>query len=78
MVYLYAAIAEDPKVGRVDERDGAHHHVRGGRHRPVLRHPVGHHRAAVKQGWGDDGNDSPNAVFNSTGYVVDAATPWRS
>jgi hypothetical protein len=27
--------------------------------------------AAVKQGWGDDGLDTPNAVFNSTGYVND-------
>ena len=25
--------------------------------------------AAIKQGWGDDGDDSPNADFNSTGYV---------
>ena len=51
------------------ERNGQHHRVRRRRHLSVLRHPLGDTGAAIKQGWGDDGDDSPNAEFNSTGYV---------
>jgi len=72
MVYLYAAIAEDPKVGPWLMNAMAHTttYAADGTDQS-FGIPSATTGAAVKQGWGDDGNDSPNAVFNSTGYVVD-------
>jgi len=72
MVYLYAAIAKDPVVGPWLINAMAHTSEYGadGTYQ-LFGIPSATTGAAVKQGWGDDGDDSPNAVFNSTGYVDD-------
>jgi hypothetical protein len=72
MVYLYAAIAKDPTVGPWLMNAMAHTTTSAADGTDQsFGIPSATTGAAVKQGWGDDGNDSPNAVFNSTGYVVD-------
>jgi hypothetical protein len=70
MVYLYAAIARDPTVGPWLMNAMAHTTEYGadGTYQ-FFGIPSATTGAAIKQGWGDDGDDSPNAVFNSTGYV---------
>ena len=70
MVYLYAAIARDPTVGPWLMNAMAHAAEYGadGTYQ-FFGIPSATTGAAIKQGWGDDGDDSPNAVFNSTGYV---------
>lgn len=70
MVYLYAAIAQDPVVGPWLMNAMAHATEYGadGTYQ-FFGLPSAAPAAAVKQGWGDDGDDTPNAVFNSTGYV---------
>ncbi len=72
MVYLYAAIAKDPVVGPwlMDAMAHATEYGADGTYQffGIASATTG---AAIKQGWGDDGDDSPNAVFNSTGYVDD-------
>lgn len=70
MVYLYAAIARDPKVGPWLMNAMAHATKYGadGTYQ-YFGIPSATTGAAIKQGWGADGDDSPNAVFNSTGYV---------
>jgi hypothetical protein len=70
MVYLYAAIAKDPTVGPWLMNAMAHATEFGadGTYQ-FFGIPAATTGAAIKQGWGDDGDDSPNAVFNSTGYV---------
>lgn len=70
MVYLYAAVARDPKVGPWLMNAMAHTERYGsdGRYQ-FFGIPSATDHAAVKQGWGKDGADAPNAVFNSTGYV---------
>ena len=68
--YLYAEIARDPKVGPWLEDAMAHTAPYGadGRYQ-FFGIPSATNHAAVKQGWGKDGADAPNAVFNTTGYV---------
>ncbi|MGX7679808.1 hypothetical protein ACSMXN_13035 [Jatrophihabitans sp. DSM 45814] len=70
MVSLYAAVAKDPVVGPWLINAMAHTTEYGAdgtdQFFGIASATTG---AAIKQGWGDDGNDSPNAVFNSTGYV---------
>ena len=70
MVYLYAAIARDPTVGPWLMNAMAHTTKYGadGTYQ-YFGIPSATTGAAIKQGWGTDGDDSPNAVFNSTGYV---------
>jgi hypothetical protein len=70
LVFLYAAIARDPKVGPWLEDAMAHTAPYGadGRYQ-FFGIPSATSHAAVKQGWGKDGADAPNAVFNTTGYV---------
>jgi hypothetical protein len=72
MVYLYAAIARDPTVGPWLMNAMAHATEYGadGTYQ-YFGIPSATTAAAIKQGWGDDGDDSPDAVFNSTGYVDD-------
>ncbi|MDQ1732741.1 MAG: hypothetical protein QOK10_2900 [Pseudonocardiales bacterium] len=72
MVYLYAAIAKDPTVGPwlMDAMAHATQYGTDGTDQ-FFGIPSATSGAAVKQGWGDDGLDTPNAVFNSTGYVND-------
>jgi hypothetical protein len=52
-----------------DECHGAHHRVRRRWDVSILRHPVGNDGRRDQARLGDDGDDSPDAVFNSTGYV---------
>ena len=68
---LYAAIAKDPTVGPWLLNAMAHATVYGadGTYQ-FFGIPSATTGAAVKQGWGDDGDDSPNAVFDTTGYVA--------
>ena len=70
MVYLYASIARDPSVGPWLMNAMAHASEYGadGTYQ-FFGIPSATTGAAIKQGWGDDGDDSPNAVFNSTGFV---------
>ncbi len=72
MVYLYAAIAKDPTVGPwlMNAMANTTEYGEDGTYQ-FFGIPSATTGAAIKQGWGDDGNDSPNAVFNSTGYVDD-------
>ncbi len=72
MVYLYQDIAKDPQVGPWLMNAMAHATEYGadGTYQ-FFGLPSATTGAAIKQGWGDDGDDSPNAVFNSTGYVDD-------
>ncbi len=72
MVYLYAAIAKDPTVGPwlMNAMANAAEYGADGTYQ-FFGIPSATTGAAIKQGWGDDGDDSPNAVFNSTGYVDD-------
>src|SRR4029453_15100547 len=69
-VSLYAAIARDPTVGPWLMNAMAHTTEYGadGTYQ-FFGIPSATTGAAIKQGWGDDGDDSPNAAFNSTGYV---------
>jgi hypothetical protein len=70
LVYFYAAVAKDPSVGPWLIDAMAHFTPNGADGTDqTFGLPSATTAAAVKQGWGDDGNDSPNAVFNSTGYV---------
>jgi hypothetical protein len=70
MVSLYAAIAKDPVVGPWLMNAMAHTTKYGADGTDqFFGIPSATTGAAVKQGWGDDGLDSPNAVFNSTGLV---------
>ncbi len=70
MVYLYAAIAKDPVVGPwlMNAMANATEYGADGTYQ-FFGIPSATTGAAIKQGWGDDGDDSPNADFNSTGYV---------
>jgi hypothetical protein len=70
LVYLYAAIAKDPVVGPwlLDAMSHTTEYGADGTYQ-FFGIPSATSGAAVKQGWGDDGDDSPNAVFDSTGYV---------
>ncbi|MCW2645061.1 MAG: hypothetical protein JWP07_1170 [Pseudonocardiales bacterium] len=70
LVYLYAAIAKDPEIGPWLMNAMAHttQYAADGTDQ-FFGIPSATTGAAVKQGWGDDGLDTPNAVFNSTGYV---------
>jgi hypothetical protein len=70
LVQFYAAAAGDPTVGPWLEAAMAHATQYGadGTYQ-FFGLPSATTGAAVKQGWGDDGDDSPNAVFASTGYV---------
>lgn len=70
LVQLYAAIGGDPVVGPWLMEAMAHAAQYGsdGTYQ-YFGIPSATSEAAIKQGWGDDGNDSPNAQFNSTGYV---------
>lgn len=72
MVYLYAAIAKDPVVGPwlMNAMANATEYGADGTDQ-FFGIPSATTGAAIKQGWGDDGTDSPNAVFNSTGFVDD-------
>jgi hypothetical protein len=72
MVYLYAAIANDPVVGPwlMNAMANAAQYGSDGTYQ-FFGIPSATTGFAVKQGWGDDGTDSPNAVFNTTGYVDD-------
>jgi predicted thioesterase len=70
MVYLYAAIGKDPGIGPWMMNAMAHTTKYGADGtNQFFGIPSATTGAAVKQGWGDDGLDTPNAVFNSTGYV---------
>jgi hypothetical protein len=70
LVYLYAAIAKDPGIGPWLMNAMAHTTKYGADGTDqFFGIPSATTGAAVKQGWGDDGLDTPNAVFNSTGYV---------
>jgi hypothetical protein len=68
--YLYAAIAKDPEIGPWLMNAMAHttQYAADGTDQ-FFGIPSATTGAAVKQGWGDDGLDTPNAVFNTTGYV---------
>ena len=70
MVHLYAAIAKDPVVGPwlMNAMANTTEYGADGTYQwfGLASATTG---ADIKQGWGDDGDDSPNAVFNSTGYV---------
>ncbi|MDT4933794.1 MAG: hypothetical protein QOK11_1686 [Pseudonocardiales bacterium] len=70
MVSLYAAIAKDPGIGPWLMNAMAHttHYAADGTDQ-FFGIPSATTGAAVKQGWGDNGLDAPNAVFDSTGYV---------
>lgn len=70
MVYLYAAIAKDSVVGPwlMNAMANATEYGADGTYQ-FFGIPSATTGAAIKQGWGDDGDDSPNAVFNSTGFV---------
>jgi hypothetical protein len=72
IVYLYAAIAKDPVVGPwlMNAMANTAKYGADGTFQffGIDSATTG---ASTKQGWGDDGDDSPNAVFNSTGYVQD-------
>jgi hypothetical protein len=70
IVYLYAAIAKDPLVGPwlIDAMSHTSEYGADGTYQ-FFGIPAATTGAAIKQGWGDDGDDSPDAVFNSTGYV---------
>jgi hypothetical protein len=70
IAYLYAAIARDADVGPWLEDAIAHTAPYGadGRYQ-FFGIPSATSHAAVKQGWGKDGADAPNAAFNTTGYV---------
>jgi len=72
LVQLYAAIVADDTVGPWLENAMAHTTEYGadGTYQ-FFGLPSATTGAEVKQGWGDDGDDSPNAVYNSTGYVED-------
>jgi hypothetical protein len=72
MVYLYAAIADDATVGPwlMDAMAHAAQYGADGTNQ-YFGIPSATSGAAIKQGWGDDGDDSPDAQFNSTGYVDD-------
>ena len=70
MVHLYAAIARDRTVGPWLMNAMAHTTEYGADGTDqFFGIPSATSGAAIKQGWGSDGDDSPNAVFNSTGYV---------
>ena len=70
MVYLYAAIARDPVVGPwlMNAMANATEYGADGTYQ-FFGLPSATTGAAIKQGWGDDGDDSPDAVFNTTGFV---------
>jgi hypothetical protein len=70
IVYLYAAIAKDPLVGPwlIDAMSHTSEYGADGTYQ-FFGIPAATTGAAIKQGWGDDGDDSPDAVSNSTGYV---------
>jgi hypothetical protein len=72
LVQLYAAIAVDPVVGPWLTGAMAHttEYAADGTYQ-FFGLPSATTGAKVKQGWGDDGVDSPNAVFDSTGFVDD-------
>jgi hypothetical protein len=72
LVQLYAAVAQDDTVGPWLMNAMAHATEYGsdGTYQ-FFGLPSATTGAAVKQGWGADGDDAPNAVFNSTGYVDD-------
>jgi hypothetical protein len=70
MVSLYAAIAKDPRIGPWLMNAMAHTTEYGADGTDqFFGIPSATTGAAVKQGWGDNGLDAPNAVFDSTGYV---------
>jgi hypothetical protein len=70
IVEFYAAVAKDPTVGPwlINAMAKTTEYAADGTDQ-FFGLPSATLGAAVKQGWGDDGTDSPNAVFNSTGYV---------
>jgi hypothetical protein len=70
MVQLYAALAKDSAVGPwlIDAMSHATQYGADGTDQ-LFGLPAATSGAAFKQGWGDDGDDSTDAVFNSTGYV---------
>lgn len=70
MVEFYTAVARDPTVGPwlINAMAATTEYAADGTDQ-FFGLPSAAPGAAVKQGWGDDGTDSPNAVFNSTGYV---------
>jgi hypothetical protein len=72
LVEFYAAVAADDTVGPWLQNAMAHATEYGsdGTYQ-FFGLPSATTGAAVKQGWGDDGDDSPRAQFNSTGYVDD-------
>ncbi len=72
VVQLYAAIARDPVVGPwlTDAMAHTTEYAADGTDQ-FFGIPAATTGAEIKQGWGDDGLDTPDAVFNSTGYVDD-------
>lgn len=70
LVQLYAALAKDPTVGPW-LTDAMSHGTQDGADGTdqIFGLPAATTGAAFKQGWGDDGDDSTDAVFHSTGYV---------
>jgi hypothetical protein len=70
LVYFCAAVAKDPAVGPwlMNAMANPTEYGTDGTYQ-FFGIPSATTGAAIKQGSGDDGDDSPNAVFNSAGYV---------
>jgi hypothetical protein len=70
LVQLYAALANDSMVGPwlTDAMSHASEYASDGTDQ-LFGLPAASSGAAIKQGWGQDGDDSTDAVFHTTGYV---------